>query len=206
MEADAFCNTCNGLSRPLDLVQSFSKDSFSLGEVFIALFIDALSTVNSCLLMIAAYRASPFLPLPLFLVPCAELKVLAYKIPQGEKPYVDTRKSVIPKCVPVFNELPRSFRCQWHVHSTLQLVTVKITLTSHCFNVIFYLYWELQKEKRQLGYKISIVYQMNSHQIISKLGLFKILNSWLLLHINKKGLLKTELFKYPWRHLPCAGR
>lgn len=52
METDAFCNTSNGLPKPLDLAQSFCVGSFSPGAVYIALFMDAISMVNSCIVMI----------------------------------------------------------------------------------------------------------------------------------------------------------
>lgn len=85
METDASCGTCNGLFQPLDLEKSFFQGLLLSSGRTVALFIVAISTVNSWLMITACHTFSPQLP-PLILlhlrVSCsfAKLKVCLFEV------------------------------------------------------------------------------------------------------------------------------
>lgn len=58
-EIDASCGTCNGLLQPLDLEESFFQGLLLSRGRTAALFMVAISTVNSCLMITACHTSSP---------------------------------------------------------------------------------------------------------------------------------------------------
>lgn len=85
METDASCGTCNGLFQPLDLEKSFFQGFLLSRGRTIALFMAAISTVNSCLMITACHNFPPQLPPPILLhfhVSCsfAKLKVCLFEV------------------------------------------------------------------------------------------------------------------------------
>lgn len=84
METDASCGTCNRLFQPLDLEKSFFQGFLSGGRT-VGLFMAAISTVKSCLVITACHNFPPQLPPPIllhFYVSCsfAKLKVCLFEV------------------------------------------------------------------------------------------------------------------------------
>lgn len=90
METDASCGSCNGLFQPLDLEKSFHQGRLLSRGRIVALFMVAISTVNSCLMITDCYTFPPQLPPPnllhltFFLFLC-KAKHGSLWSPQGER-------------------------------------------------------------------------------------------------------------------------
>lgn len=89
MEADASCGTRNGLFQPLDLEKSFFQGLLLSRGRTVALFMAAILTVNSCLMITACHNFPPQLPPPILLrfhVSCSftKLKVCLFEVLRKE--------------------------------------------------------------------------------------------------------------------------